>query len=59
LHPNTLDLHYVSLQDAVRLVEEDVTAWWVEVGVMQEMGERKALETMLSSRGREKGIKGA
>ena len=45
--PNELDLHGVSIKDAVRLVEEGVTAWWAKVGVIRERGEVKALESFV------------
>ena len=45
--PNELDLHGVSIKDAVRLVEEGVTAWWARVGVIRERGEVKALESFV------------
>lgn len=42
---NVLDLHGVSIKDAVRLVEEGVTAWWAQVQVIRERGEVRALES--------------
>jgi len=45
--PNELDLHGVPVKDAVRLVEEGITAWWARVGVIRERGEVKALERFI------------
>ena len=45
--PNELDLHGVSVKDAVRLVEEGVTAWWARVDVIRERGGVKALESFV------------
>ena len=42
---NVLDLHGVTIKDAVRLVEEGVTTWWARVQVIRERGEVKALES--------------
>ena len=42
---NTLDLHGVSVKDAVRIVEEAVTNWWSRVEVVRERGEVKAVES--------------
>ena len=42
---NILDLHGISVKDAVRLVEEGVTAWWARVKVIRERGEVRALES--------------
>jgi hypothetical protein len=42
---NTLDLHGVGIKDAVRIVEEAVTAWWTRVEVIRERGEVKAVES--------------
>jgi hypothetical protein len=42
---NSLDLHGVSTKDAVRLVEEGVTAWWARVQVIRERGLVKAVES--------------
>jgi hypothetical protein len=45
--PNELDLHGVSVKDAVRLIEEGITAWWARVSVIRERGETKALESFV------------
>src|SRR6202044_3548897 len=44
---NTLDLHGVGIKDAVRIVEEAVTAWWTRVEVIRERGEVKAVESFM------------
>jgi hypothetical protein len=45
--PNELDLHGVAVKDALRLVEEGITAWWARVVVIRERGEVKALESFV------------
>lgn len=45
--PNSLDLHGVSVKDAIRLVEEGVTAWWSRVGVLRDRGEIRAVESFV------------
>jgi hypothetical protein len=45
--PNSLDLHRVGVKDAIRLVEERVTAWWSRVGVMRDRGEIRAVENFV------------
>jgi hypothetical protein len=49
---NTLDLHGVGVKDAVRIVEEEVTAWWARVQVIRERGQVKALESFVIIVGR-------
>jgi len=41
---NTLDLHGVSVKDAVRIVEEAVTNWWHKVEVVKERGQIRGVE---------------
>lgn len=41
---NTLDLHGVSVKDAVRIVEEAVTNWWHKVEVIKERGQIRGVE---------------
>ena len=44
---NSLDLHHVGVKDAIRLVEEGVTAWWSRVGVVRDRGEIRAVENFV------------
>ena len=44
---STLDLHGVSVKDAVRIVEEAVTNWWSRVDVVRERGEVKGVENFV------------
>lgn len=41
---NTLDLHGVTVKDALRILEEAITLWWSRVEVLRERGEVKALQ---------------
>jgi Smr domain len=55
---NQIDLHGVSVKDALRLVEEGVTAWWARIGVIRERGEIKAVENFVVVVGRGERHKG-
>jgi hypothetical protein len=44
---NTLDLHGIGVKDALRIMEEEITAWWTRVQVIRERGEVKALESFI------------
>ena len=56
--PNSLDLHGVGVKDAIRFVEEGVTAWWSRVGVVRERGEIRAVENFVIIVGRGERTKG-
>lgn len=49
---NILDLHGVSVRDAMRIVEEEITKWWARVEVVRERGEVKAVENFVVVVGR-------
>lgn len=43
---NEIDLHGVTVKDAIRIVEEAVNAWWARCEVIKERGEIKAVECL-------------
>ena len=49
---NSLDLHGITVRDALRIVEEGVTNWWTRVEVLRDRGETKAMESFVIITGR-------